>query len=266
MKDVLKLELKKNASNNNLIKLDEFVLVVNLQSTIIGGLAIYNNGAFAVRVIGNSNVLLSKDQTNYADEVSFDSGGIKSVFIQNNTGGEISVKIGISNADTLRSARTSSTTNIKILSSGYIDEKSDYYPLFRFVDTQIYGNILDLVGFKNIITDTAFIRVSSETPTVDLLPFTNVTNINMNSMYVGNISVLGKLMSVTNLAFGGSKCTGTIESLVAEYRRNGKNEGSVTCNSYNNSYVTFNGTTAGAKSSLSWTANTITMNGVTIDA
>lgn len=97
-------------------------------------------------------------------------------------------------------------------------------------------------------------------------------HINLTSLNVGNtaiasspLSSLGKLVHLTTL---NAYASGSIESFVASQRANGRTTCTgITC-SYLSTNVTFNGSAIQNKSNvtLSWTATTITYDGVTIEA
>lgn len=126
----------------------------------------------------------------------------------------------------------------------------------------IVGELHDLIGMYGAL----FINTDKPSTTEEWGVFVNLTNINFNSLVSGDIVKLGKCINLTNLAFGKSHCSGTIESLIQAMRANGRTTGSMTGNSANNSDVTFNDSKSNAKGTVSWTASTITMNGITINA
>lgn len=130
--------------------------------------------------------------------------------------------------------------------------------------TPIVGELHDLIGMYG--ATTLLIDTDKPSTTEEWGVFVNVLNFDFNSLVSGDIVKLGKCINLTNLAFGNSHCSGTIESLIQAMRANGRTTGSMTGNSINNSDVTFNGSTANAKGTVSWTVSTITMNGITIDA
>lgn len=85
----------------------------------------------------------------------------------------------------------------------------------------------------------------------------------------GNISSLGGLTSLAHLGLGDCPwITGTIEDFVAGQRTAGRTSGSITCYYLHHTQITFNGSAlpTAATATLSWTATTITYNGVTITA
>lgn len=97
--------------------------------------------------------------------------------------------------------------------------------------------------------------------------FSDLENIGLSycTKVTGNIDSL-ELPKISNIALASSGVGGTIEGLIAKQRAAGKTTGSISGNSAGWGNVTFNGSTTNAKGAVSWTATTITMNGVTINA
>lgn len=123
-------------------------------------------------------------------------------------------------------------------------------------DTNIEGDIASLANLTNLIY-------------LDL-GRTNFINPDNTKAVSGNLSSLGKLTSLLQLyVIRGTNVQGSIESLVQAWRTNGKTSGSVRGQWYGNDNVTFNGEplpAVGNTTDLVWTADTITCNGVTINA
>lgn len=82
----------------------------------------------------------------------------------------------------------------------------------------------------------------------------------------GTIADLKSITTLDNIACTGTKVGGTIEEFVAGQRAAGRTTGTVSGNSTGWGLVTFDGATTHAKGVVSWTATTITMDGVTINA
>lgn len=101
----------------------------------------------------------------------------------------------------------------------------------------------------------------------DFASFAALESITINycANLTGDIADLNSSV-ITNMALANSNIGGTIEGFVAKQRSLGRATGSVGGNSAGWGKVTFNGSTANAKGTVSWTATTITMNGVTITA
>ena len=94
-------------------------------------------------------------------------------------------------------------------------------------------------------------------------PNLETLQLNMTSVS-GDISKLGNLTKLTNLALGQTSVSGDIESFVQAQRAAGRSSASLTGSSINWGEVTFDGSLT--KGGLSWTSTTITMNGKTINA
>ena len=93
----------------------------------------------------------------------------------------------------------------------------------------------------------------------------NLETLQLNRTSVsGDISKLGNLTKLTNLALGQTSVSGDIESFVQAQRAAGRSSASLTGSSINWGEVTFDGSLT--KGGLSWTSTTITMNGKTINA
>lgn len=82
----------------------------------------------------------------------------------------------------------------------------------------------------------------------------------------GTIADLKSITTLDNIACAFTQVGGTIEEFVAGQRAAGRTTGSVSGNSAGWGLVTFDGATTHAKGVVSWTATTITMDGVTINA
>ena len=106
------------------------------------------------------------------------------------------------------------------------------------------------------------------------LGLTSVTKIDITNIKTlsGNLAILGELHNLVILTFPNTRNVDcAIEEFVANARdvtKGNRPTGSVTFNWAGSAHTTFQGTQVPAKSSavLSWTATTITYDGVTIDA
>lgn len=101
--------------------------------------------------------------------------------------------------------------------------------------------------------------------------FRNISNLrNLDFTYCtlvnGTIADLKSITTIENIACAGTQVSGTIEEFVAGQRAAGRTTGRITGNSGDWGNVTFDGATTHAKGAVSWTATTITMDGVTINA
>lgn len=81
----------------------------------------------------------------------------------------------------------------------------------------------------------------------------------------GTIAELKSITTLDNIACANTQVGGTIEEFVAGQRAAGRTTGTVSGNSAGWGLVTFDGATTHAKGAVSWTATTITMDGVTIN-
>lgn len=116
---------------------------------------------------------------------------------------------------------------------------------FRFSDSPLVEGNIDL--FSNI---------------------TNIKNIDVGNcpLVYGTIADLKSITTLENIACRLTQVGGTIEEFVAGQRAAGRTTGTVSGNGAGWGLVTFDGATTHAKGAVSWTATTITMDGVTINA
>lgn len=198
-------------------------------------------------------------------------------------------------SDKYKLTRCGINSNTKVV--GDFDElmyatKIQYITFYRSLEGEVniknFTNISQLVAFDGlkelVISERNYSSSEKLSGTIEQLANTpsgkTLTHINIaDSNITGTMAQLGKLESLTNIvrltnnsALSSPNFTGTIESFV-NTRRNlitPQSTGTVTWNypSETNGSVTFNGAavTGGANTVLSWTATTITFNGVTITA
>ena len=122
-------------------------------------------------------------------------------------------------------------------------------------------------AFKDVLTELSPINLQGKTEDVSNYIFPALMNLDLGAGVTGDIVVLGANIALESLNIRKTNCTGTIESFVQALRANGRTTGSIAMSSStNNSNVTFNGSTANVKGALTWTENTITQNGITVDA
>lgn len=108
---------------------------------------------------------------------------------------------------------------------------------------------------------------------------TTITSVSFRDMYENQIhhvdnelSEFAKLTACTNLGWWNTDLKGSIEGYVTASRGYGRTTGTVSVSITPGSHITFKGEAVAGKSSptnlvtLSWTANTITWDGVTINA
>lgn len=102
----------------------------------------------------------------------------------------------------------------------------------------------------------------------DIIGYESLTNLYWRSAKcTGDIAECGRMLKLIKLFLYGGSVSGSLESLVAAYRKNGKTSGQLEFD-WMPSSITFNGVSAllKANSTLTWTASTITWNGTTINA
>lgn len=102
----------------------------------------------------------------------------------------------------------------------------------------------------------------------DIIGYESLTALYWRSLEcTGNIAECGRMLKLEQIHIYGGSVYGSLESLVAAYRENGRISGQLFFNWIPES-ITFNGVSAFLKenSTLTWTATTITWNGTTIDA
>lgn len=132
---------------------------------------------------------------------------------------------------------------------------------------EIGNKIRDIDGIENIFLGQDGLD-NHLTGNISSLVKTGIKNIDLggNQSVTGDILSFGNITTLENIALRKTLVSGTIESFVAAQRAAGRTTGSVSGNSAGWGNVTFNGSTTNAKGAVSWTATTITMNGVTINA
>ena len=141
----------------------------------------------------------------------------------------------------------------------------------RLTVPQIKGKLSDLSGLTSCTTlelvgSSAPYNTELEGYISDIAGLTALTKINlMRADHVrGSFESLGKCIALTEIKIAETHIAGTVEAFVARQRGAGRTTASniaisLADTTFNGSPVTHNNTT------LSWTATTITFNGVTID-
>jgi hypothetical protein len=141
----------------------------------------------------------------------------------------------------------------------------------RLTVPQIKGKLSDLSGLTSCTTlelvgNSAPYNFVLEGTAADIAGLTALTKINlMRAQEVdGSFESLGKCTALTDIKIAETHIGGTVEAFVARQRGAGRTTASniaiaLALTTFNGSPVTHNSTT------LSWTATTITFNGVTID-
>lgn len=139
------------------------------------------------------------------------------------------------------------------------------YPITRevYIGTRFRINAKELSGMSltELVSNVLFGKIE------DLAKVNTFVRLN-TYLVEGDVSKLGVMMALTILSIGAG-LTGSIESLVAAYRANGKvtNAEGITI-PWTTNHVTFGGETktfSDASQKLTWTENTITLAGETIE-
>lgn len=130
-------------------------------------------------------------------------------------------------------------------------------------------------SYLSLITDLNSANSPTESATkgfigdlADIIGYESLTNLYWRSAKcTGNIAECGRMLKLIKVYLYGGSVYGSLESIVAEYRKNGKTSGQLEFDWMPES-ITFNGVSAflKANSTLAWTASTITWNGTTINA
>ena len=141
----------------------------------------------------------------------------------------------------------------------------------RLTVPQIKGNLSDLSGLTSCTTLElvgASVPYNSELEGAasDIAGLTALTKINLlRAQHIyGSFESLGKCIALTEIKIAETRIAGTVEAFVARQRGAGRTTASniaisLALTTFNGNSVTHDPTT------LSWTATTITFNGVTID-
>ena len=272
--DCLVTTLKGSISDESLPRLGELGMKYKIPSrTILGITGSLASPGGSVRVPLADSIYISTSNSDTPDkkEISL-AGGNRTFYVYNDTAEDADFWIFYKKKELFVSFVPNSSAyaaGMRIYTDGYKLLEPEYCPYInKFISggSRGLGTAKDLQAFKNILNQVDSI-VEEETIDIGYYAFPLVTNLSLISdKIVGDISQLGVCTSLTNLAFGNTRCSGTIESLIQSLRANGKETGSMTGNSSNFSNVTFAGTTANAKGTVTWTATTITMNGITVNA
>jgi hypothetical protein len=160
--------------------------------------------------------------------------------------------------------------------NGNIDVLKDVPSLNLRIRGNMYGTLEKLMntGRTSLIAFSSGadrrIDITGDIHSVVNSPNVQVLDVGYNSGIYGDISYLGYCTALTDAyVFVGTSVSGSIESMIARFRLQGKTTGTLNTQTYGNKQVTFNGQPLPDErhtEALSWTANTITCNGVTINA
>lgn len=141
----------------------------------------------------------------------------------------------------------------------------------RLTVPQIKGNLSNLSGLTSctaleLVSSSAPYNFALEGTAADIAGLTALTKINLvrAQHVIGSFESLGKCIALTDIKLAESNIAGTVEAFVARQRGAGRTTASNIAISLAN--TTFNGSSVThGNTTLSWTATTITFNGVTID-
>ena len=241
MGNCLKTQLKEAVQNENLPILGKFRISFDNAENVGVGLFIIGEPIDLSEISCSGTLTVSKNASNY--------------FIFNGTGvATIGNKYSITNLQSYKGTYSYSEIEYIPLDSLYFSENSVINNLNSWDDVNKWSNLTNLRLEKKNLTGT-----SVELPNLRILMLTSIT---------GNLQFysLGLLQNLTTLQIDGGSLYGTYEDFIRA-RRTWQPTGSIT-SGYNirNTGTTFNGNITGGNITMSWTENTMTVNGVTIDA
>lgn len=268
MENCLVNKLKSVVNNDNLLKMDEFIVSVNnipVSDTAQQAVHIGSPRPITLTVLGNGAIATSYENliNDPKTEITITTSDVYFSI------GDYEVKIGgkytINDFQTRSAQHTILSINIeqfkysenietiKILGNGYniTGATGDINCLLSKTNL----SIINLNSCKNIHGDISNF----------VAPLLRNFEIR-DSLISGNINNFGRNINLSWLTLTATNLSGSIESFVASARNAGRTTAEIHMN-INNTNITFNGSTyTDAGGSLSWTANTITFNGVTINA
>lgn len=140
--------------------------------------------------------------------------------------------------------------------------------LLPHTDIKTCSYLSSLTAINSALNPSESTRLGFVGDLADIVGYESLTNLYWRSAKcTGNIVECGRMLKLINVHLYGGSVYGSLESLVAEYRKNGKTSGQLEFDWMPDS-ITFNGVSAllKEKSTLTWSASTITWNGTTIDA
>lgn len=263
MGNCLVTKLKSVVQNDNLLPLGVGIIDINI--TQPADSCLINCSGSTVLKIHGTGTITDKHGTSSSTEITIFNG-------ENFTLSAGTYQIYYDKYNAV--PNTSGKTGIKIYTKDL--EYSNYTQLpGLFAANVLNGDIKHLNKFTNITA--MYVPQSPAYGDIATLPGTALVNLNIGSTEIsGNIASLSKYQSLGILTIVNSKVTGSLESLVAAYRAAGVNVNpgkgiKIAANYYSNTsctQVTFNGAALdnSTQQALTWTADTITFNGVTINA
>lgn len=288
MENCLVTKLKGTVENDNLNFLGSVVTGLNSSGNDVSvTLAANSSDTLKVTVIGDGTLKNIDKTINYGK--SRENNG--SMYVKFDGGGKLKIdnKYKITTLDLTSNENVpiidfSSLAYMELLSVlrlnktafGDISEIKGINGLTSLVisgDGLIKGDITQLV---NSCSNLSNIIISSTGITINMNNITDnraaqITSfVFFNTPTAGTIESFGKLISVEQLSFSSTQVSGSVESFVQKQREKGRTAFANPNNKnwYFNANITFNGSVVGssAHNDFSWTENTITLGGVTINA
>ena len=267
-------KLKGNVDNNAVAKLGEGVI-----KNVLHQFAVRATSAFSCRT--NGNYLSTTEGGPYTDHVSFDADGQPhNVYLSQTT--DIYVDNwynGVWDFWGLTGSLDLKYSKIASLQSSMLEDIGTLNTNIRTVEINIRKLIVSnkvhsIIKFQ--ITASTYFDINpltasdivSRMPNLEKLDLAGLGGVSQNQ-FTGDFTELGKLTSLN--VYGGNffkDGTPSLEGFVAKARTAGRTTGTVNLR-YIPSNVTFNGDvipTITAYKALTWTADTITFDGVTINA
>lgn len=262
--------LKAVVNDDTMLRAGEFAAIINFPPKVWGVVVINLNTEGYVRVPDSSDLKMAQSEGGNKMSIISCKKGNNEIYFYNETDEAKDYYLYCSNKkELIRISPNNSSNTIGFMpkSTCYAKQNSDIMPLLDNwpVGGQGEGTILDFIGFKDKIK-VITIKEQGNPTLSDYAQFKKLQSIDLKKEVKGDISILGSMIELKNLAFGKSSCSGTIESLIQSMRSHGRTTGSMAGNSSNSSSVTFNGSTDNAKGTVTWTETQITMNGITVDA
>lgn len=242
MRNCLITQLKGTVLNDNLPIMGKFRISFNNVDNLSVGLFVRNNTPIKLSdVVCSGTLAVTQNDLNY--------------FIFTGTGTAI-----ISNKYTI--------TNIHAYGGTFDYSEIDYVPLdtLFFSEDTVVNNLnswSDINKWNNI----TYLRLENKTISGESINLPNLGTLMLKSIKGGlHISSLGLLQNLTTLLIKGGNLYGTFEDFIRA-RRTWQPTGSI-ASRFNiiNTGTTFNGEFIAGDITMSWTENTMTVNGITIDA
>lgn len=249
-------KLKAVVNNSNLKKLG----VLDIYGTGNADIALRCSSPITVKCISGSMYLDQARTQPITEKVIPVSASSSTVYIVNGTHIEVSSKYNITFVYATPATDKMSTEYFKY-STG----------ITRLTVPQIKGKLSDLSGLTSCTTlelvgTSVPYNVELEGAASDIAGLTALIKINLvRAQHIyGSFESLGKCIALTDIKIAETRIGGTVEAFVARQRGAGRTTASniaisLADTTFNGSSVTHNPTT------LSWTATTITFDGVTID-